>query len=57
VLYFNYSGWSGRALTAGGFARRELEIMVAAGIVAGLVYWAVAGRKAGVWREPPQSAS
>jgi hypothetical protein len=56
VLYFNYTGWSGRAFTAGGFARRELEIMAAAGIVAGLVYWAVAGRRAGIWREPPQSA-
>jgi hypothetical protein len=53
VLYFNFSGWSGRALTTGGFARRELEIMAAAGIVAGLVYWAIAGRKAGKWREPP----
>jgi hypothetical protein len=57
VLYFNFSGWSARALTAGGFARRELEIMAAAGIVAGLVYWAIAGRKAGRWREPPQPAA
>jgi hypothetical protein len=56
VLYFNFSGWSGRALTAGGFARRELEVMAAAGIVAGLVYWAIAGRNAGRWREPPAAA-
>jgi hypothetical protein len=34
-----------------GFARRELEIMAAAGIVAGFVYWAIAGRNAGRWRE------
>jgi hypothetical protein len=53
VLYFNFSGWDGRALTAGGFARRELEIMAAAGIVAGFVYWAIAGRNAGRWRERP----
>jgi hypothetical protein len=57
VLYFNYSGWSGRAFTAGGFARRELEVMAAAGIVAGLVYWAIAGRTAGKWREAPPQAS
>lgn len=31
--------------------RRELEIMAGAGIVAGLVYWAVAGRNAGIWRD------
>ena len=31
--------------------RRELEIMAGAGIVAGLVYWAIAGRNAGMWRE------
>jgi hypothetical protein len=52
MLYLNFSGWDGRAFTTGGFARRELEIMAAAGIVAGLVYWAIAGRKAGRWREP-----
>ena len=32
--------------------RRELEIMAAAGIAAGFVYWAIAGRKAGAWRKP-----
>lgn len=31
---------------------REVEIAAAAGAVFGLVYWAVAGRKAGRWREP-----
>jgi hypothetical protein len=31
--------------------------MAAAGIVAGVVYWAIAGRKAGMWREPPAAAS
>ena len=30
---------------------RELEIAAAAGAVFGLVYWAIAGRKAGRWRE------
>ena len=56
VLYLNYSGWDGRAFSAGGFARRELEIMAAAGIAAGFVYWAIAGRNAGKWREPPPAA-
>jgi hypothetical protein len=31
--------------------RREVEIMAGAGIVAGLVYWLIAGRTAGIWRE------
>jgi hypothetical protein len=35
-----------------GIIRRHLEIMTGAGIVAGLVYWMIAGRNAGAWREP-----
>ena len=30
---------------------REAEIAAAAGVVFGLIYWAIAGRKAGRWRE------
>jgi hypothetical protein len=30
---------------------RESEVVVAAGIAAGLVYWVLAGRNAGEWRE------
>ena len=37
-----------------GIVRRHLEIMTGAGIVAGLVYWMIAGRAAGAWREPPR---
>jgi hypothetical protein len=37
-----------------GIVRRHLEIMTGAGIVAGLVYWMVAGRNAGAWRAPPR---
>jgi hypothetical protein len=33
-----------------GIVRRHLEIMTGAGIVAGLVYWMIAGRNAGAWR-------
>ncbi len=36
-----------------GIIRRHLEIMTGAGIVAGLVYWMIAGRTAGAWRVPP----
>jgi len=37
-----------------GVVRRHLEIMTGAGIVAGMVYWMIAGRNAGAWREPPR---
>jgi len=36
-----------------GVVRRHLEIMTGAGIVAGVVYWLIAGRNAGAWRNPP----
>src|SRR5271167_2070886 len=36
-----------------GIVRRHLEIMTGAGIVAGVVYWMIAGRNAGMWRELP----
>ena len=36
-----------------GIVRRDLEIMTGAGIVAGLIYWVIAGRNAGAWRRPP----
>jgi hypothetical protein len=34
----------------GGLLGRDLEIMAGAGIAAGFVYWAIAGRNAGAWR-------
>src|ERR1700755_2401242 len=40
-----------------GIVRRHLEIMTGAGIVAGLIYWVIAGRNAGIWREPPRALS
>jgi phosphotransferase system glucose/maltose/N-acetylglucosamine-specific IIC component len=52
VAYMSASSWNTLALTVDGFARRELEIMAGAGIAAGFVYWAIAGRNAGRWREP-----
>lgn len=55
LTYMRSTGWNTLALTVEGFARRELEIMTGAGIVAGFVYWAIAGRNAGLWREPPEA--
>jgi hypothetical protein len=39
-----------------GIVRRQLEIMTGAGIVAGMVYWVIAGRNAGAWRAPRDTA-
>jgi hypothetical protein len=50
LLYMNASGWNALAFSVDGFARREMEIMAGAGIIAGFVYWAIAGRNAGAWR-------
>ena len=35
-----------------GIVRRHLEIVTGAGIVAGVIYWLVAGRNAGAWMAP-----
>jgi zinc transporter ZupT len=51
-LYLSFRGFDTLALRVNGFARRELEIMAAAGIFAGFVYWIIAGRNAGAWRRP-----
>ena len=37
-----------------GIVRRHLEVMTGAGIVGGLIYWLIAGRNAGRWRQPKQ---
>ena len=38
-----------------GIVRRHLEVMTGAGIVGGLIYWMIAGRRAGLVRAPPRS--
>jgi len=35
-----------------GVVQRHLEIMTGAGIIAGVIYWMIAGRNAGAWRAP-----
>lgn len=48
-----YLGFDPEQLRFEGIVRRHLEIMTGAGIVAGVVYWMIAGRNAGAWRLPP----
>lgn len=55
VILVSLGGFDVSALRVNGFARRESEIMIGAGIVAGLVYWLIAGRGAGHWRAVPMA--
>jgi hypothetical protein len=54
VCYLGLVPFDTDTLRFEGIVRRHLEIMTGAGIVAGLVYWMIAGRNAGAWREPPR---
>ncbi|ETR77930.1 hypothetical protein X566_09875 [Afipia sp. P52-10] len=50
-VYLAFTQYDPSSMTFVGIERRELEVMTGAGIVAGLVYWLIAGRRAGAWRE------
>ncbi len=52
ACYLGLVPFDAETLRFEGVVRRHLEIMTGAGIVAGLVYWMIAGRNAGAWREP-----
>jgi hypothetical protein len=54
ACYLGLTPFDTQTMQFDGIVRRHLEIMTGAGIVAGLVYWLVAGRNAGAWREPPR---
>jgi hypothetical protein len=54
ACYLGLTPFDTQTMQFDGIVRRHLEIMTGAGIVAGLVYWMVAGRNAGAWREPPR---
>ena len=41
---------AGYAGEPGSYLAREREVLAAAGIAGGLVYWLFAGRKAGIWK-------
>ena len=49
--YLGIARFEPDTLTVVDGVRREAEIMAGAGIVAGLVYWLIAGRNAGLWRQ------
>lgn len=49
-VYLAFTQFDPSTMSFVGVERRELEIMTGAGIVAGLVYWVIAGRRAGAWR-------
>jgi hypothetical protein len=55
ALYYGL-GLAERASGGGMLVGRDLEIMAGAGIAAGFVYWMIAGRKAGSWREQRASS-
>ena len=55
VCYLALTPFDPATLHFDGIVRRHLEIMAGAGIIAGVVYWMIAGRRAGAWRQqrPP----
>jgi hypothetical protein len=54
ACYLGLIPFDSETLRFDGIVRRHLEIMTGAGIVAGFIYWMIAGRNAGAWRQPPQ---
>jgi hypothetical protein len=56
ACYLGLIPYDTTTMTFDGIVRRHLEVMTGAGIVAGLIYWLIAGRKAGAWRQPRQRA-
>jgi len=52
ACYLGLVPFDTETLGFGGLVRRNLEIRTGAGIVAGAIYWMIAGRNAGAWREP-----
>ena len=52
ACYLGLVPFDTEALRFEGIVRRHLEIMTGAGIVAGVIYWMIAGRNAGAWRGP-----
>lgn len=51
--YLAFIPFDTATMTFEGIVRRQLEVMVGAGILGGVVYWLIAGRNAGGWRERP----
>jgi hypothetical protein len=57
ACYLGLIPFDSETLRFDGIVRRHLEIMTGAGIVAGFIYWMIAGRNAGAWRQPPRPSS
>lgn len=53
ACYLSLVPFDTATMSFNGIIRRELEVMTGAGIVAGFVYWLIAGRNAGAWRDVP----
>lgn len=53
ACYLSLVPFDTATMSFNGIIRRELEVMTGAGIVAGFVYWLIAGRNAGAWRDAP----
>jgi Na+/proline symporter len=52
ACYLGLIPYDTTTMTFDGIVRRHLEVVTGAGIVAGLIYWVIAGRNAGAWRRP-----
>lgn len=54
AAYWNWGFWNPyeESIDRPGPVFHGLETVIAAGVVFGLTYWAIAGRKAGAWLEP-----
>jgi hypothetical protein len=50
ACYLGLVPFDAEALRFDGIVQRHLEVMTGAGILAGFVYWVIAGRNAGRWR-------
>lgn len=52
ACYLGLVPFDTEAMRFDGIVRRHLEVVTGAGIVGGLVYWLIAGRNAGRWKQP-----
>ncbi|MCL2714281.1 MAG: hypothetical protein FWD68_06775 [Alphaproteobacteria bacterium] len=53
VSYFKWVSPEGGSLQFGFIMPHHLQVLAAAGVVAGMVYWLITGRGAGNWRPRP----
>ena len=51
ACYLGLIPYDTTTMTFDGIVRRHLEVVTGAGIIAGLIYWVIAGRNAGAWKQ------